>query len=186
VRDAEVDELHEAVEGEHHVAGLDVAVDDGAWASARVQVRVGGVQAQADVAKHPRGDGEREPLPFRGQRRTHGAERLAGDELHREEQLARLRVLPEVEHLAEVGVVQLGAHLRLVEEHGDEVLVARDVGENALERDELLETARPLQPREEQLGHAADGEPGDELIPTDALPAEDAVVHGRRHCAPDR
>src|SRR5262249_27755654 len=62
----------------------------------------------------------------------------------------------EVEDLRDVGVVQLDGDLGLVDEHGDEVLVLRDAGEDALHRHHALEPLHPESLRPEDLGHAAD------------------------------
>ncbi|MCC6337269.1 MAG: hypothetical protein IT380_25150, partial [Myxococcales bacterium] len=124
----------------------------------RVDEGVRGVEREAhvphDAGRHRDRDGHAQPRRLA----HHGREVLPGDELHGQVELAGRLVAPEVEDLADVGVVQRGGDARLVEEHLHEVLVPADVGEDLLERDELPETARPGEEGEEELGHAPDGD----------------------------
>ena len=113
----------------------------------RVRERVGGV---ADDVKD-RVEGHAVALCVRRTQQPVDVRPL--DELHREEQLAT--VLAEVEHLHDVGVVQLRGELRLVDEHGDEVRVAGKLREDALESEALAEPVRPLAGGDEDLRHTA-------------------------------
>src|SRR5436309_3221789 len=56
---------------------------------------------------------------------------------------------------------------RLVEEHVDELLVAREVRQDALQADQLLEARRAGLLGEVHLGHAAGGDELDELVLAD-------------------
>ena len=78
---------------------------------------------------------------------------------------------------------------RLVEEHAQQLGIERVLRQDPLEDDELLEAldADAGHAREEDLGHAADGQAPDRLIPTDALAAVDAgrdSLHGSRISPP--
>jgi hypothetical protein len=60
------------------------------------------------------------------------------DELHHDE--VRLVGVADVEHLDDVGVLEVQRQPRLVQEHGDELLVLRQRGQNALDGDVLAES----------------------------------------------
>ena len=62
-------------------------------------------------------------------------------------------VLAEVEHLDDVRVAEPSGDARLVDEHGHEVGVLGELGEDALHRDGLLEPERAGAPRDVNLGH---------------------------------
>ena len=95
----------------------------------------------------------------RGEEQT---ERGPVDVLHGDE-VAALG-LAEVEDLHQVRVVELRRELRLVEEHLDELRVLRQVREDALDDQQLLEAHRPVGLGEEHLGHAAGGELAEQLV----------------------
>jgi hypothetical protein len=80
-------------------------------------------------------------------------ERNALEILHRDVVLAF--PLAELEHLADVGVRDACGDARFVEEHRYELRIFRKVRQDPLDADELLETAITVEPREEDLGHAA-------------------------------
>ena len=61
-------------------------------------------------------------------------------------------------------MVQLRGELGLGEEHLDELRVLREVGEDALDDQQLLEAHRPVGLGEEHLGHAARGELAEQLV----------------------
>ncbi len=50
-------------------------------------------------------------------------------------------------------------------------------------RVEYLEAARAREASEEELGHASNRQPGDELVATDLLPLKERVAHGGPRCA---
>ena len=72
-------------------------------------------------------------------------------------------------------MIELRGDPRLVDEHLDERLIAGEVRQDLLDRDELLEPELTDQLRLEQLGHATDREPIEDLVPPDLLGGR--VVH---------
>ena len=82
--------------------------------------------------------------------------------LHRVE--VRARELSDVVNLRDVRMLELRGEPRLVEEHRDELRVLREVRQDALDADELLEAAVTVKPREKDLGHATRRELRDELV----------------------
>ena len=150
-RDAEVDELHPAVRGDHDVLGLEVAVDDA------VVVQVG--ERVGD------GDGQRDG-GLAGQAALSAetvAQQLAVDVLHGEVEAA---LLARLEDLDDGGVVQALADLFLALEALVEDHVARVLQMRHLERDRVavLEIARP-----EDGGHAATRDDVEHLVLVDGL-----------------
>jgi hypothetical protein len=91
---------------------------------------------------------------------------LEGDEV-------RLVNLTELEDLRDVRVRELHRELRLVDEHRDELLVLRDGGQDALDRDETLEARLSEGLRLEDLRHPPDGDPLQQVV----LPELDRVLH---------
>ncbi len=75
------------------------------------------------------------------------------DELHDQEE--RVVGGADIEDADDVGVVQPRAEARLVEKHPDEVLVLREVRQNAFDRDALLEALDALRFADIDLRHAA-------------------------------
>ena len=86
----------------------------------------------------------------------------AVDVLHRDEQ--RLADAAEVEDLDDVGVAQLDRDLGLGDEARLELGVARQLGQDPLDREGLLEPVRAVGLGEEHLGHAADRDAVQHLI----------------------
>ena len=87
--------------------------------------------------------------------------------LHREVQLAPLAA--ELVHLHDVGMADPGDDARLVEEHVDQRLFARQVREDPLDHHDPLEPARADQPPEEDLRHPARSELTQDVVATDFL-----------------
>jgi hypothetical protein len=85
------------------------------------------------------------------------------DVLHREE-VGPVEV-SVVEDLDEVHVLEAGRDLRLVLEHLDELGVAVELRQDALDDDDLLDAAEHLDLGLVDLGHAARGDALDELVP---------------------
>ena len=81
---------------------------------------------------------------------------LAPDVLHGDE--VRVVDAAELEDLADVGVVQLAADLRLIDEHLDEVGVLGHRRQDALDGEDLLEALDAEGLGLEDLGHAADAD----------------------------
>ncbi|EPX58691.1 hypothetical protein D187_003889 [Cystobacter fuscus DSM 2262] len=92
----------------------------------------------------------------------HPPQVLAVDVLHGDEVGAV--GLPELVHLGDVGVVELGGDERFVAEHLDEFRVLRQVRQDALDHHVLGEPLDAPLAREPHLGHAASGELLDELV----------------------
>jgi hypothetical protein len=126
----------------------------------RVAELVGGVQPVARLTDHARGDPER--LRVAWQLPRQGLPGHPPEVLHDHEQLAALLV--QLEHLADVRVRELRRDPTLVEEHVAKQLVLGKVRQDPLDRDQLLEPARAVDPREVQLGHAAPGELHQQLV----------------------
>jgi hypothetical protein len=82
-----------------------------------------------------------------------GGERASAQVLHRQAEDAV--ELIEVEHAADVGVVDLRGELRLVEKHLEEPLVLRIFWANAFERDEAVHPRTASGPREVNGSHSA-------------------------------
>ena len=89
-------------------------------------------------------------------------ELLADDVLHRDVRDAV--VLVDVVDVDDVGVVELRADLRLVEEHLDDPRIVGELGAQALDDDFLLEAGHRGLAREINLGHAADREPAQQRV----------------------
>ena len=86
--------------------------------------------------------------------RSSAREVEAVDELHRDEQ--RLADPAEVEHLDDVGVGQPDRDLGLGDEPRGELGVARQLGQDPLDRERLLEAVGAVGLGQEHLRHAAD------------------------------
>ena len=86
----------------------------------------------------------------------------AVDELHHDEE--RVVGGTDVEDGDDVRVRQTSAEARLVEEHRDEVLVLREVRQNALDRDDLLEALDGRGLALEHFGHTARFEALDDSV----------------------
>ena len=71
---------------------------------------------------------------------------------------------PEVVDLDDVAVRERRVDARLGEQHLDEALVLREVGQDALDGDELLEAFGGDDAAFEDLGHAAHGDQLEELV----------------------
>ncbi len=164
--DAEVDHLHLPLVGEDEVRRAHVPVDQVEGAPVVPGLGVGVVERLADLGDDLGGVGDRHRhVAAVGEAPLHEVEVLAPDELHGEEVV--LAVLPEVEELDDVGVVELCRQPALVEEHLDEVGVRRQVGQDALDDDELLEPAHAMLAGEPDLGHPAGGEVVQQLVATE-------------------
>src|SRR5205085_1835077 len=71
----------------------------------------------------------------------------------------------------DVRVLEHRGHAGLVQEHPLELGVLDELGKDALHRAALLEAAGPLEPGQEELGHAARRDLADELVAADLLEA---------------
>lgn len=149
-RDAEVHDLRDAAVEDEDVLRGHVAVNDvrGPPVLRAQLVRV--VQAARRVAHDARRD-SRIHAARPGHPPREPFERLAVEVLHRE--VVGAVGLPEVEHRADVGVIELRREARFVEEHFDEAPVLGDVRMNDLDRDPLREPGFGLELREVDGGH---------------------------------
>ena len=163
-RGAEVGDLHEALLGDQHVAGPQIAVDD--VVRVRVVDRVGDLDGEVERARQLE----------RALADDDALERLARDVLHHDEEDAFL--LLRREHRDDVGVIEAAEQPRLVEQLAEvEVLLPmRD-----LDRDFLVE------PR--VLGEVDRAEPSaaerrEDLVLSNRLPAEEheGSIAGVRRC----
>ncbi len=170
--DAEVDQLHVAAEADHHVLRADVAVDDAQRLARRVLRHVGVEQPLAQARDEPRGDARRHHLALLLLLLQQAAEIDTVHPLHRDE--GRAVEVPQLEELDDARVVQRRRDARLVEEHADELGLLREVREDALEHHHAV-AARVL--GEEQLRHAADGEPLEQQVRAEG---DGALGTGRR------
>ena len=91
------------------------------------------------------------------------AQVAAVDVLHRDEVAAGLD-LAEVVDVDDVRVVQLRRELGLVDEHRDELFVVGQVRQDLLDRDDLLEALDARALGLVELGHAAGGDPLEDLV----------------------
>ena len=161
---------------DEHVAGRHVAVHERERAALVVARAVRVLERAEDGEDDVEADVERDVLAAR---RGGADEARAGrpvDVLHRHVELAVL--LAEVEHLDDVRVAEARADARLVDEHGDEVRVARELREDALDGDDLLEAVRAAAAREIHLRHPARRDPPEQLVRPQAQRRRDA---GDRH-----
>ncbi len=160
--EAEVQHLQPPVRGQHHVLGLQVAVED-ALPVGRGH-RVG------------HGDGEREEALHReAARRDRLAERLALDELHRQEAEPVLLLEGAVEG-DDAGVAQRGDRLRLALEALDLLGVRRHLGRQHLEGHAAVE---PGVERQVDVAHAPRADRLEDAVRAES-PAHEAAV-GLRH-----
>ncbi len=170
LRDAEVAELDVALVGDQDVLGRHVAMHD-------VQIVALGVAAAVRVVErrgHLGGDVDRQRNRQRNAqlagRLLNRAQVAAVDVLHRDEVAAGLD-LPEVVDVDDVRVVQLGRELGLVGEHRDELFVVGQVRKDLLDRDDLLESFHARSLGLVELGHAAAGDPFQDLVLAEAVGA---------------
>jgi hypothetical protein len=163
VGDAEVAQLDVAPAGDEHVGGGDVPVDQPHGTVLVVHGVVGVVERVQHLHGDEHGDGHRQPDLLDGRRPQQGQGVEAVDELQGDEVLAAH--LTEVDHLHDLGVQQLGGQLGLVDEHRDEGLVRRQVGQDPLYDQLLFEAVRGQNLRLEDLRHSTGRQPLRERVP---------------------
>ncbi len=168
-RDAEVEDLHGAVEADHQVRRRDVAMDDverlAVDADAFVRVRESGARARRDGER----DMQRHALAQSTRSRQHVENVFAVDELHRVEE--RVTDLTEVEDLRDVRVLQLRREARFVEEHRDPPRIVIALGTDAFEHDVPLETRESVRARQEDFGHASLRQTSEQLVLVRGIPS---------------
>ncbi len=174
--DAEVGELHRARAIDEDVAGGDVAVHEAQRLAVVVARRVGVLERAQHRQRDVEADVEQDVVAPGGRRADQAGPRRAVDVLHRHVEFAVL--LSEVEDLDDVRVAEVGADARLVDEHRDEVGIARVLGKDAFDGDDFLEAVRALAAREVHLRHPARRDPPEQLVGPQAHRRRDA---GDRH-----
>ena len=163
LRDAEVGQLHVALERHEDVFRADVAVDDVEMAALAVAfgVRVGEAARDARRDEHGEIDGHGDPLPpvlLDELLEVHPAH-----ELH--DHVVLPADLPEVIGLDDVGVNEVRDQARLADEVVLEFLDGRVLLANELHRDHLAEVAGPELHRLVDHAHAPFRELAGHLIP---------------------
>jgi hypothetical protein len=165
--DAEVGDLHLAGARDQDVRGRDVAMDD--------VVAVREVERADDLDRDVErgGQGHRPALVL--ELAEHRGEVEAVDVLHGDEQ--RLADAAEVEDLDDVRVRQPNGHLGLGDEPGGELGITRQLGQDPLDRQGLLEPMRTVGLGQKHLRHAADRDAVEHVIALEGF--LDGLFHGR-------
>ena len=139
-RDAEVAELHAAVDGQVDVRRAHVAVHDAErLATRRVHGRVHAVERAQDLARDVHRDADRQALARLTQTAQEPVAVDAVDVLHRQVRLA-LVVLARVEHLDDVLVRHRDVQARLALEHRSALDVGDEVREQSLDDEAIGQT----------------------------------------------
>jgi hypothetical protein len=168
--DAEVDELHVAGVGDHHVLRGHVAVDDAQRLAAVVPLLVGVVEALADLGDDVDRvlDGDR-AMTACIDLLEEAVERPPVHELH--DDVVGVVLQAELVDLGDVGVRERDGDLGLVHQHVHEARVERVLREDLLDRDLLLEAGDAVRARRVDLGHATGGHAPQQRVPPSFLPA---------------
>ena len=128
--------------------------------------------------QHAGDDGADHGQRDRRARRPHvledAGERLAMDVLHHQEQL--VLVADDVDRRHDVGVADARGEAGLVDQHGDELRIARQVRVQPLDGDDTGEAALASQPPEPDGGHAARRELTEKLVTIDDEPCHGAII----------
>ena len=124
------------------------------------------VEGVEHLVRDPRGEVLLDPAPPRRELPQQRQDIDPVDVLHRDEQ--GVIDFAQLEGLRDLGVDEARRELRLVDEHRVVGLVADEVRQQPLDHDLLREAVLARRGRDEQLGHAADGQPFDELVPAKA------------------
>ena len=149
-RDAEVDELHRPVVGDHHVVWRHVTMHDPERRPVEVGVRVreAGQRLRKDVDVHRQRD--LVELVGAAQQRLVG---LPLEVLHLE--VVMPPVEPGLVGLDDVGVREARGEARLFEEHLDRARIGRQIGPQALDDLQLGEASLPARDRDVHDPHAS-------------------------------
>src|SRR5262249_22593142 len=151
---AEVHQLHLTILADEDVGRRDVAVHDAerpAGVGIANVVRVG--EALANLHHQVQRVRDAHPLALALERLDDGLQVRAVDVLHDDEVHALGNA--DVEHLDDVGVLQMQREPRLIQEHADELFVLGEVRKDALDGDVLLEPLQRFRDCAEHFGHAA-------------------------------
>src|SRR5262249_37411743 len=91
--------------------------------------------------------------------------------------------LAQLVDLADVGVRHLRRDARLGDQHRAKPRIVRQVREDSLDHEQLLEPGGALEAREEDLAHAASGNAREQLVPTEASWRDARTLHCGRSLA---
>ena len=133
------------------------------------------VKPGGDLHGDARGDLDRQAAASGRVQPQHVVERAALDVLHRE--VVQSTIDAELLDMDHVGMADLRADPRLVDEHVHEPRIVGQVRVDHLERDAAGESRRAVPPRQIQRGHPTRPQPLDDLEPADPLPGRE---HARR------
>ncbi len=175
---AEVDQLHDAVVRAEDVLRGDVAVDEHQVGVALVAQLVRGVEGGAGLHADAQGEAQRHLGGVLPEGLAEDGERLPVDPLH--DDVEDLVLLPQVEDLGHVGVVDLGGERGLVEEHLLELGILAQGRQHRLDGHRLVEAARAALPRRPHRGHPALGDGDEELVAPQHHPRDELVVAAHR------
>jgi hypothetical protein len=151
--DAEVGELDVALPVQEQVRRAHVAMNEMERLAVVVAqaVRIGERVRRFERDLQPRREGHRFVMARHRPKQT--ADGRSFHELHRHEE--RSAVLAEVEHGHDVRMLEPRGKAGFVDEHADELRIARVLRKDALERHALLEAVRAVPVRDEDLCHSA-------------------------------
>ncbi len=155
-----------------------VAMDDAQLLAALVAGLVGGVKTAGRLLTDEERNGRLDRDTLLAGAAHQLGEGLAAEQLHHEE--GRPLVLPQLEDLDDVRVMDRGHDPRLVHEHVDVVAVVDQVREHELDRHELVEAPERREPGHVHDRHPARGDLGHDLVAPDPVPRreEGAVLRG--------
>ena len=163
--DAEIGELDLAGARYQHVRGRHVAVNQRHRLAVRRARRVRVLERLADLGADVEREVERDPAAPALDAALDPAKILAVDVLHHQEVLA-IVAQAHVEDLHDVAVLEQREHLGLGDQQLDEALVLREVRQDPLDRHGLLEAAGRDGFAAKDLGHSADADAVEQLVPS--------------------
>jgi len=129
-------------------------MDELRWRAMLVGEAVRSAETLQRIDEHATHERLWKPLPFLGRSTEKGAEVIALDVLHHEE-VPVARTVTDVERGHDVHVTDPGGEACLVEEHGNELLLVRQVRMQDLDCDEPFEARNALRACDVHGGHSA-------------------------------
>jgi len=172
--DAEVGDLGEAALGQEQVRRRDVAMHDAHQLAGAVAQLVGVVQALGDLMDHAADEAERQLALLARVLAEHREQREALEVLHHDVEL--VVALVELVDLADVRVRHVRRDLRLADQHRAEPAVAREVRQDPLDHEQLLEAGGALEPGQKDLAHAAGRNAGQQLVTSQTRPRDGRLL----------
>ena len=154
--DAEIGQLHLALDRQQNVPGGHVAVDDVQGLARVISACMGVFEGAAELGGHVHGEGNIEAAALLAQLLEQLLERHPLDELHRD--VIGGRVLAEIEDADDVLMIEEAGDVRLVDQHLDEAVVGRQLVAQHFERNWGAEAQRPGPRGEKDLAHPASRE----------------------------